>query len=120
MRIGSGDYTFAWIDDWARIPEPQSASTRLGWAHPGMATTAAGQVITCHPSESRLLVFDPDGSLGRTIQTTLNAAHGITVVQEGDTEYLWVADPGSKRQHALGYQAATPRHNGQVVKMLAD
>jgi len=118
VRVGSRSYTFDWIDDWARFP--QSASARLGWAHPGMATTTAGEVITCHPGEPSMLVFDKQGVLVRTIQTGLSEVHGITVVKEGMTEYLWVADPGSKRKPELGYEYAQPRQNGQVVKMTSD
>jgi sugar lactone lactonase YvrE len=115
VRVGSGRYTFDWIDDWARFP--QLAAARLGWAHPGMATTEAGDVLTCHPSEPSILVFDQQGVLRRSLQTELSEVHGITVVKEGTTEYLWVADPGSKRRPELGYEYAAPRPDGKVVKM---
>ena len=32
MRVGSGDNSYNWIDNWANIPE--SDSSRMGWAHP--------------------------------------------------------------------------------------
>jgi DNA-binding beta-propeller fold protein YncE len=118
VRVGSGPYTFDWIDDWARVPHTDS--TRLGWAHPGMATTEAGDVIACHPSEPSILVFDRHGALLRTMPTALTEGHGITVVKEGATEFLWVADPGSKRKPELGYESAVPRQNGRVVKMALD
>lgn len=118
VRVGSGSLTFDWIDDWARVP--QSASTRVGWAHPGMATTETGDVITCQTSEPSILVFDRQGALLRTIATALTEGHGITVVKEAATEYLWIADPGSKRQPELGYESAVPRQNGRVVKMTLD
>jgi hypothetical protein len=85
-----------------------------------MATTEAREVITCHPGEASLLVFGDHGTVLRTIQTTLTECHGITVVNEAGTEYLWVADPGSKRKHALGYENPNPRQNGRVVKMSLD
>ncbi len=115
MRLSSGGNAFEWIDDWARFP--QSPATRLGWAHPGLAATEAGEVITCHPSEPTLLVFDKQGALLKTIQTALTECHGITAVKEGSTEYLWVADPGSKRRRDLGYEPGPPRKHGKVVKL---
>jgi hypothetical protein len=118
VRVGTGTHIFDWLDNWAGVPD--SPAARIGWAHPGMVTTAAGEVVTCHPSEPTLLFFDPHGALLRSIATSLTEAHGITVVQEGATEYLWVADPGSKRQPELGYESALPRTNGQVVKMDLD
>jgi hypothetical protein len=123
MRVGGGDLTFDWIDNWASIPasSPASVPAGQGWAHPGMATTAAGEVITCHPSGPTILVFDQHGALLRALETALTECHGMTVVQEGGaTEFLWIADPGSKRQRDLGYEAATPRQNGKVVKMTMD
>ena len=106
MRIGDGGHTFEWIDAWASVPE--SSAAQFGWAHPGLATTEAGEVITCHPSDPTILVFDRDGALLRTIETALTEAHGITVVKEAATEYVWVADPGSKRQRELGYESGHP------------
>src|SRR5438105_865587 len=118
MRIGGGDHVFEWIDNWARIPESPSAD--VGWAHPGMATTAAGELITCHPSEPTIVIFDRGGVLVRALKTTLTEAHGITLVTEDATEYLWVADPGSKRRRELGYEYGTVPQKGQAVKMTLD
>ncbi len=118
MRIGSGDHVFEWIDNWPRIPE--SPSAHVGWAHPGMATTAAGELITCHPSEPTILIFDREGVLVRALETALAEAHGITLVTEDATEYLWVADPGSKRRPELAYEYGTAPQNGQAVKMTLD
>ena len=38
--------------------------------------------------------FDPDGHLMRVVSREFTEGHGITLVREGDAEYLWVADPG--------------------------
>jgi len=118
MRIGSGDHVFNWIDNWAHSAESQAA--RVGWAHPGMAATADGEIITCHPSEPTLLTFDGEGVLLSAHDTGLTEAHGITLVEEDGREYLWVADPGSKRRRELGYEYGAEAHNGQVVKMTRD
>ena len=90
MRIGSGAHTYEWIDGWAQLPE--SATARGGWAHPGVAVTDGGDVITFHPGEPTLLFFRADGALVRTLPTDLVEGHGITVSKEGDADFLWIAD----------------------------
>jgi hypothetical protein len=47
MRIGSGEHTYEWIENWAKIPD--SASARDGWAHHGLAVTGEGDVVGNHP-----------------------------------------------------------------------
>lgn len=114
IAIGSGQQTYQWIENWAQIPDSDGA--RSGWAHPGMAVTDADEIITCHPGEPTLMVFDRDGHLLRTIPTGLVEGHGITFAKEGDTPYLWIADPGSKRRQQAAY-GREPAVGGGVVKM---
>jgi hypothetical protein len=117
MQLGSGAHRYEWIDNWAQIPE--SAAARGGWAHPGVAVTADGEIVTFHPGEPALLFFAPDGQLLRQLATALTVGHGITVSDEGGTEYLWLADPGSRAVRVDGelQRIAGP---GQVVKMTMD
>ena len=117
MRIGSGKNSYEWISNWAKIPDSEAA--RGGWAHHSVVVTEAGEVIASHQSEPQGLVFDRDGNLKRSWQTDLAELHGITLVKEGNTEYLWIADNGSKRQQAFGYDylPGADVASGQVVKM---
>ena len=112
VRVGTGAYTFEWQDEWAH---PPTAST--GWAHPGVAVTQAGEIITCDPGQADLHVFDASGTLVRTLRTSLTEGHGITAVHEHGSDYVWIADSGSKRDPNLGYEPPQPRQNGRVVKM---
>ena len=115
MRIGSGSNTYEWQDSWASIPESESAQT--GWAHHGVTVTESGQIITYHPGDPTMMVFDPDGSLVRSWPVDLSDAHGITLVNEGGRELLWIADNGRKRQPAIGYEYPGGGTRGQVLKM---
>ena len=116
MRIGSGANTYEWIDSWAKLPHRGRAIT--GWAHHGVAVTEAGEVIAFHHGEPTVLVFDQDGNLQRSWDSQFTEAHGITVVKEGQSEYLWFADSGRKRDPRRGYQypASSQPVSGQVVK----
>ena len=116
MRIGTGSSTYEWIDRWAKISATESA--KAGWAHHGIAITQAGDVISFHQGDPTMLVFDRTGNLKRSWSINVADAHGITVVQEGGAERLWIADNGRKRQWATGYQypPSTGPYAGQVLK----
>ena len=120
MRIGEGANTYEWNDGWAKGPETDSS--RAGWAHHGVVVTEAGDVIAYHQGDPTVLVFDGDGNLKRTWDTSLAEAHGITLVKEDGVEYLWIADNGRKRDPATGYEypSAHEQYSGQVVKTTLD
>ena len=120
MHVGSGRAKYEWIDNWAQIPETESA--RTGWAHHGVVISETGDVIAFHQADRTFLAFDPDGTLKRSWPSGLTEAHGITLVKEGGTEYLWVADNGRKRDASLDYNYPNPddQYMGRVVKMTLD
>ncbi|HLH74227.1 MAG TPA: hypothetical protein VKX96_13145, partial [Chloroflexota bacterium] len=90
------------------------------WAHHGVVVNEAGDVIACHPAYATLLVFDANGRLRRTIPTDLIEGHSMTLVKEGDTEYLWIADTGLKRTPESNYQYPMTSPGPRVVKMTLD
>lgn len=107
------DSRYDWIGDWARIPESESA--RDGWAHPAVAVTRAGEIVTVHPGEPVVLFLKSNGELIRSFEAPVIEIHGMCITQEGDAEFLWVADPGSKR---AGLPEYTPKQGpGQVLKL---
>ncbi len=112
--------SYEWIDSWAKIPDTESA--RTGWAHHGIVVTEAGEVLTYHPGESRVLVLDDSGNLARSWPTTLVEGHGMTLVKEGETEYLWMVDNGSKevRENNYAFTPESVKLTGQIVKMGLD
>ena len=118
MRVGSGDNTYEWQENWAKIPDSESA--RTGWAHHGVVVTEGGDVVAFHQGDPTILVFDKQGNLQRSWETGLLDAHGMTLVKENGTEYLWIADPGAKRAAGIGYEYPTGTRKAQVVKMDMD
>lgn len=120
MRVGSGDITYEWQDNWASLPDSESA--RAGWAHPGMVVTEAGDVVTCHSGDPTVLIFDRNGKLKASWSGDFTDAHGLTLVKEDGTEYLWIADNGSKRQpyHGYDYPPGSDQKSGQVFKTTLD
>jgi hypothetical protein len=80
------DVTFDWAD-LSSLPEATSS-----WAHNGIVVTAAGEVIGFHGG--RLVTLDENGKVSKSVSPGLTEGHGITLVREGDKEFLWVSDPG--------------------------
>ena len=112
MRIGKGDNSYQWIDNWAKSPKSD------GWAHHGVAITEAGHIIACHQEKATIQTFDSNGNLLSSWESGLTEAHGITIVKEGATEYLWIADTGRKRLASLSYEQY--EDSPQVVKFTLD
>jgi hypothetical protein len=88
--IGSGDFTFKWIDNWARIPE--TASGRENGRTHGVVVVSSGEVLVFNQADPGVLVYSPDGTLKDSWGDRFLGAHGMTLVQEGDEEFLWLTD----------------------------
>ena len=80
------DMTFDWADLTA-VPEAVNS-----WAHNGIVVTGASELIGFHAG--LLVTFDRSGNVSRSARPGLTEGHGITLVREGDDEFLWVSDPG--------------------------
>jgi hypothetical protein len=90
MRVGRGEHTFEWIDNWAAIPDtPEGAAD--GRTH-GVVVTRDGRVIVFHVGKPAVLIFDAGGSLVETWGDRFPGAHGLTLVEENGVEYLWLTD----------------------------
>ena len=113
MRVGSGDHEYDWDDGWAKTPKSR------GWAHHGAAVTQSGRIMACDPAHATILTYDQEGNVLESWDSGLTEAHGMTVVSEGDAEYLWIADNGRKRQPDLGYEYLD-EYKGQVAKYTLD
>jgi hypothetical protein len=120
MRIGTGVNTYEWQENWVKYPA--SESLQSGWSHHGVAISETGDIITYHPGDPTVMIFDQEGNLKSSWEANFADAHGITLVKDGDTEFLWVADNGAKRQ--AGYQYEYPsdmgRIEGKAIKMTLD
>ncbi len=93
MQVGTGAYTYRWIDNWARTPETESSRTN-GRTH-GVVVTKAGDVVVFHQADPAVLIFAADGTLQDAWGHGFLSAHGMTLVEEDGTEYLWLTDENS-------------------------
>jgi len=110
MQIGTGDYTYNWIDNWATVPESESA-TANGRTH-GVCELKDGSVIVFHQAHNGVVRFDPQGKvMSAWGGDRFVGAHGLTYVVEGGQEFLWLTD-----QESAEVVKATP--DGEIVQEL--
>jgi DNA-binding beta-propeller fold protein YncE len=102
--------------DWTELPHEHGDTA--GWAHHGVAVTRSGHVVTFGASGDEVMIYDGDGVLVDSWPTGLGEGHDITTVLDGDGEYIWIADPGSKMQPTAPgvYEGVTRGDHGRVVK----
>ena len=90
MRIGNGEFSYKWIDNWAKLPETD------GWAHHGMSVTLDEKIIAIHPTEPMVIIFDKAGELIDSFSVPIREGHQLALSSDGNKQNLWIADPGKK------------------------
>src|SRR5689334_9983877 len=101
LTIQAGGLAYRWISDWAKMPDTESAMR--GWAHTEVVLASSGELLTGHPGEPKVMIFDPEGDLVRSFDVPVTEVHGMTVVAEPGGDVLWIADIGAKRSPARNY-----------------
>ena len=81
---------YRWIDDWVTIPNTPSG--RENGRTNGIVVTADGHVVVFHQASPAVVTYDVTGAFHSAWGDHLAGAHGITLVTEGDREYLWLTD----------------------------
>ncbi len=94
MQIGSGAHTYTWHGDWAQLP----GDIQLGYTH-GVAVAKDGRVFVFNQSPHAVVIFNPDGSFAGTWEgmpsNRFLGAHGLTLIDEGGEQFLWLTDQRS-------------------------
>jgi hypothetical protein len=90
MRLGSGEHTYDWVENWAAIPD--SPEARVNGRTHGVVVTADGSVVVFHVGNPAVLIYDREGSPVDAWGDRFPGAHGLTLVEEGGTEFLWLTD----------------------------
>jgi hypothetical protein len=105
LQTGNGEWTYEIARGWGHLP----AGTAFGGTHGGIATDKAGHVYISTQSETGVLVYNPDGTLLKTIANEYPEVHSIVFAQENGEEYLYTT-----------VQKGTPKENWLFVKMKTD
>lgn len=88
VRTDSSRYV--WREHWVRIPE--SAAKDAGGRTHGVAVTQSGQVVVFAQASPAVYFFTPNGEEIAAWGNQFAGAHGLTLVEEDDTEFLWLTD----------------------------
>src|SRR6185312_7396107 len=89
-RVGSGEHTYDWFENWATIPE--SAVGRDNGRTHGVVTTSDGSIVVLHVGKPAVLVYDQRGALIDAWGDRFPGAHGLTLVTENGADFLWLTD----------------------------
>ena len=115
MRIGQGEFSYKWIDNWAKL------SKSSGWAHHGMCVTSSGNIVAIHPSEPMVMVFDKDGEMVDSFSAPIREGHQLALSSSDGEQRLWIADPGRKNINVDGVYDPIPGElGGQVISVSFD
>lgn len=90
---GIGEHQYEWIDNWARIPDTETHREN-GRTH-GVVVTKTGDVMVFCQANPAMIVFDAEGDQKTAWGDRFPGAHGLTLVEEDGTEYLWLTDQRS-------------------------
>ncbi len=90
----SGQFTYEWIDNWARVPE--NDTTRENGRTHGVVVANDGHVLVFCQANPAVLVFDENGKQVDGWGDRFLGAHGMTKVEQEGREYLWLTDQDSK------------------------
>lgn len=122
MRLGLAGHQYEWIEEWAGLPDDDRI--RHSWAHHALAVTGDGQVVGFHPADGLIVVYRPDGNVVRSFDCGVVEGHGLSIVNEGGHEFLWVADNGMKvvrNPDALyGYDVYAANPSGTQIVIAPD
>jgi len=91
LKIESNEYR--WIENWITIPESPLGKAN-GRTH-GVTVLKNGDVVIFHQADLAILFYSPDGVLLKK-WGNFPGAHGLTLVEEGGRELLWLVDEQTK------------------------
>ncbi|WP_236617968.1 twin-arginine translocation signal domain-containing protein [Rhodopirellula europaea] len=111
--IGHGDYRYRVIRDWAQI---SVLRTPLLNCHEMVQDKSGRLFMIGDHTDNNILVFDKSGKLLDAWGTIFPGGHGLSLMDEGDEEFLLITDGG----WTLDRNGKSIRNNGRVTKMSLD
>lgn len=87
VTTGNGAFTFVASATWGKLKDGR----KLGPTHGGVAVDSKGLVYVTTDGADSIFVYNPDGTLLKTMAPQARGIHQLTIVKEGDKEYLYGA-----------------------------
>lgn len=91
--LGHGDFRYKIDPTWGNL---DPAKVPVVNCHEMVMDRKGRMIMLTDEVKNNVIIYDQSGKLLATWTLGLNAAHGLSIVDEGDAEYLWVVDNGGK------------------------
>jgi len=89
--LGTEAHRYRWVKDWLDLPDGMS----LGNTHGCVCVDSEGHIYFNTDTENAIVVVRADGTLVRTLgEEWKGGLHGMTLVEEGGEEFLYVSHTG--------------------------
>ena len=90
--LGKGNHKYVWVPNWAKLPEGKSFRSTHGCVQPD----SQDRIYVNTDNQDSIMVFDNDGKFIKSWgKEKAGGAHGMQIVKQGGTEYLYLADLAS-------------------------
>lgn len=108
LRTGEGAHRYAWDPAWGSLPD----GAALGNTHGGIVFDRGGRIYVSSDTAAAVRVFAADGELLDSWGAELaGGLHGMTLVEEGGEERLWLA-------HIGRHQVLQTTLDGRILRIL--
>ncbi|WP_194775392.1 twin-arginine translocation signal domain-containing protein [Pararhodonellum marinum] len=91
--IGHGDFTYKVLPEWGRL---DSSRTPVLNCHEMVMDQKGRMILLTDEVRNNIIIYDQGGKLLETWTLDLPAAHGLSLVNEGGEEMLWIVDNGGR------------------------
>lgn len=87
--IGYNGFVYKVISDWGRL---DADKVPVKDCHEMVMSRSGLFYMLTNHTQNNVVVYNRDGSLNKTWGTTYPGAHGLSIHEEGDIEYLYITD----------------------------
>ncbi len=91
--LGHGNFTYKIDSSWGNL-DPDKVPVNN--CHEMVMDRKGRLILLTDEPKNNVIIYDQSGKLLATWTLGLTAAHGLTLVDEGDGEYLWIVDNGGR------------------------
>lgn len=91
--LGHGNFKYKIDPTWGNL---DPAKVPVLNCHEMVMDRKGRMIMVTDEVKNNIIIYDQSGKLITTWTLELNRAHGLSLVDEGDAEYLWVVDNGGK------------------------
>ncbi|MFC3417389.1 NHL repeat-containing protein [Algoriphagus hitonicola] len=93
MILGHGDFKYQVDKKWGML---DFAKFPVNNCHEMVMDRKKRMILLTDEAKNNVIIYDQSGKYLDSWTLNLAAAHGLTLVDEGDAEYLWIVDNGGK------------------------